>query len=130
MFPGKKHLILTSRLRTDVGSELRSALFLNEGSITLGDEESDEMVRVKSEGRSKGCQACRKRKIKVCTAMDLKGSVADEKCSVIKPAPHVRIAQEQGSNVPVPRQDLFSFMQIRRQDSPKPTGCVMNETTQ
>jgi hypothetical protein len=58
------------------------------------------------------------------------GSVADKKCSVIKSVPHVRIAQEQGSNVPVPRQDLFSFMQIRRQDSPKPSDCFMNETTQ
>lgn len=33
--------------------------------MAAGDEESDDiMVRVKSEGRSKGCQACRKRKIK------------------------------------------------------------------
>jgi hypothetical protein len=39
--------------------------------------------------------------------------VADEMYSVIKLFLHVRIAQKPGSNVLVPRLDLFSFMQIR-----------------
>jgi hypothetical protein len=56
-----------------VGTPVRSLWLLV--TLGVGDEESDEiMVRVKSEGRSKGCQACRKRKIKVYEAVDLKGA--------------------------------------------------------